>query len=48
MSLPEIKQRIDTMGFDATHTTSAELAALMKSETEKWSKVLRETKIRIE
>ncbi len=48
MELPEIKQRIDTMGFDPIHTTSAELAALMKSETEKWSKVVRDTKIKID
>lgn len=48
MELPEIKQRIETMGFDSTHTTSAELTALMKSETEKWTKVIRDTKIKIE
>jgi tripartite-type tricarboxylate transporter receptor subunit TctC len=48
MQLPDIKQRIDTMGWDATHTSSAEFAALMKSETEKWTKVIRNTKIRID
>jgi tripartite-type tricarboxylate transporter receptor subunit TctC len=48
MQLPDIKQRIDTMGWDATHTSSAEFAALMKSETEKWTKVIRETKIKID
>ena len=48
MELPEIKQRIDTMGFDPIHTTSAQLAALMKSETEKWTKVVHETKIKID
>jgi tripartite-type tricarboxylate transporter receptor subunit TctC len=48
MQLPDIKQRIDTIGFDATHTTSAELAALLRTETEKWSKVVRETKIKID
>jgi tripartite-type tricarboxylate transporter receptor subunit TctC len=48
MQLPDIRERIDTIGFDPIHTTSAELAALMKAETEKWSKVVRETNIKIE
>jgi tripartite-type tricarboxylate transporter receptor subunit TctC len=48
MQLPDIKQRIDTIGFDPIHTTSAELAALLRTETEKWSKVVRETKIKID
>ena len=48
MVLPDIKERIDTMGFDPTHSTSAELTALLKSETNKWSKVLHETKIKID
>jgi tripartite-type tricarboxylate transporter receptor subunit TctC len=48
MQLPDIKQRIDTMGWDATHTSSAEFAALMKSEAEKWTKVVRDTKIKID
>jgi tripartite-type tricarboxylate transporter receptor subunit TctC len=48
MQLPDIKQRIDTMGFEPRHSTAAELAGLLKSETEKWSKVMRETKIKID
>lgn len=48
MQLPEIRQRIDTMGFEPRYSTAAELAALMRSETDKWSKVLRETKIKID
>jgi tripartite-type tricarboxylate transporter receptor subunit TctC len=48
MQLADIKQRIDTLGFEPRHSTAAELAALLKSETDKWSKVVRETKIKID
>ena len=48
MQLPDIKQRIDTMGFDTKSSTPDELSALMKSETDKWSKVVRDTKIKID
>jgi tripartite-type tricarboxylate transporter receptor subunit TctC len=48
MQLPDIKERINTMGFDPTHGTPEELTAQMKAETDKWSKVVREANIKIE
>lgn len=48
MALPDVKERIDTMGFDPRRSSSEELAAHMKTETDRWSKVVREAKIKIE
>jgi tripartite-type tricarboxylate transporter receptor subunit TctC len=48
MTLPDVKERIATMGFNPTTSTSEELAAHMKAETDKWSKVVREANIKIE
>lgn len=48
MDLPDVKQRIDTMGFDPRRSSPEELAAHMKVESDKWSKVVRDAKIKIE
>ena len=48
MALPEVKDRLATVGFDPTSSTPAELSAHMKAETDKWSKVVREANIKIE
>jgi tripartite-type tricarboxylate transporter receptor subunit TctC len=48
MDLPDVKQRIDTMGFDPQRSSPSELVAFMKAETAKWSKVLRDVNIKIE
>ena len=36
------------VNFDSIHTTSAELTALMKSENDKWVRVVRDTKSKID
>ena len=48
MALPDIKERIATMGFDPTFSTPDELAAHMRAETDKWSKVVRQANLKIE
>lgn len=41
----ELAQRYSAQGMDPKPTTSAEFAAYLKSETEKWAKVVRDAKI---
>jgi len=48
LALPDVKERIATMGFTPTTSTSEQLTAHMKAETDKWSKVVREANIKIE
>src|SRR5262245_26192043 len=36
MALPDVKERVATIGFDPTLSSSQELAAHMKAETDKW------------
>jgi hypothetical protein len=37
-----------SMGFDPTFSTPDELAAHMRAETDKWSKVVRQANLKIE
>jgi tripartite-type tricarboxylate transporter receptor subunit TctC len=48
MALPDVKERMATIGFDPTLSSSEELTAHMQAETEKWSKVVRQAGIRID
>jgi len=48
MALPDVKERVATIGFDPTLSSSQELAAHMKAETNKWSQVVRQANIRID
>jgi tripartite-type tricarboxylate transporter receptor subunit TctC len=45
LNSPELQQRYSAQGMDPKPTTSAEFAAYLKSETEKWAKVVRDAKI---
>lgn len=45
LSSPEMKERYARQGMDATPSTSAEFVKLLRSETDKWAKVVREAKI---
>jgi len=42
---PETRQRYENQGMDAIPSTSAHYAAYLKSETDKWTKVVRAAKI---
>lgn len=45
MSTPDMKQRYARQGMEAIPGTSAEFVKLLRSETDKWAKVVREAKI---
>jgi tripartite-type tricarboxylate transporter receptor subunit TctC len=44
---PAVQQRLAAAGADAVSSTPAELAATMRSETEKWGRVVREARITV-
>ncbi|PWS38142.1 ABC transporter substrate-binding protein [Falsiroseomonas bella] len=44
---PATQQRLAAAGADAVSSTPAELAATMRSETEKWGRVIREARITV-
>jgi tripartite-type tricarboxylate transporter receptor subunit TctC len=48
MAQPDVKDRFTAIGFTPASSTSDQLAAHMKAETEKWSKVVRDANIKIE
>jgi tripartite-type tricarboxylate transporter receptor subunit TctC len=45
---PQVKSRFEELGATPKGSTPAELAAFLKSETDKWGPVIREAKIRVE
>jgi len=48
VALPDVKERMATIGFDPTLSTSEGLTDHMKAETDKWLKVVRQANIRID
>jgi tripartite-type tricarboxylate transporter receptor subunit TctC len=48
MALPEVKDRLVSMGFDPVANTPEGFAAHMTAESDKWRKVVREANIKIE
>ena len=45
---PAIKDRFRQLGFEITGGTQAEFAAVIESETRKWSKVIKDANVRPE
>ena len=43
LNTPEVQQKLTDMGLNVTPSTPAQLAALVKSESARWGKVVRET-----
>ncbi|MBI3372072.1 MAG: tripartite tricarboxylate transporter substrate binding protein [Betaproteobacteria bacterium] len=48
VALPEVKERLAALGFDAVANTPEEFAAYIRSEVDKWARVIREANIKIE
>lgn len=48
VALPEMAERLTTLGFTPLTTTPEEFAARIRSEMEKWDRVIREAKISIQ
>jgi tripartite-type tricarboxylate transporter receptor subunit TctC len=45
---PEVKQRLDATGFEAIGSTPEEAAAFVRSERDKWTKVVRTANIKVD
>jgi tripartite-type tricarboxylate transporter receptor subunit TctC len=48
VALPDVKERLAALGFDAVANTPEEFAAYIRSEVNKWARVIREANIKIE
>jgi len=46
MALPEIKERLATLGFDSIASTPEEFGARIRADSEKWGKVIRAANIK--
>jgi tripartite-type tricarboxylate transporter receptor subunit TctC len=46
MALPDIRERLATLGFDAIASSPEEFGARIRADTEKWGKVIRTANIR--
>jgi len=48
VALPDVKEKLETLGFDPVADTPAEFGERIRSETVKWSKVINDAKIKID
>ena len=48
LDLPDVKERLQQIGFDGASSTPGAAAAHMKAETDKWTKVVRDANIKID
>ena len=48
VALPEVKERLDAIGFVPVANSPEEFAAVIKAETERWGKVIRAAGIKAE
>ena len=48
VALPDIKEKLLTLGFDPIANTPAEFGARIKVEMAKWAKVVHDAKLKIE
>jgi tripartite-type tricarboxylate transporter receptor subunit TctC len=48
VALPEIAERLATLGFDPVANTPEEFAAYIRAEVTKWAKVVRDADIKVE
>ena len=48
VALPDVKERLDAIGFVPVANTPDEFAAVIKMESERWAKVIRAANIKAE
>jgi tripartite-type tricarboxylate transporter receptor subunit TctC len=48
VSQPDVQKRLDELGFEVVANTPAQFAERIKVELEKWGKVVRDAKIKVE
>jgi tripartite-type tricarboxylate transporter receptor subunit TctC len=48
VALPDVRQRLEDLGFEVVANSPDEFAAKIKTEMEKWGKVVRDAKLKVE
>jgi tripartite-type tricarboxylate transporter receptor subunit TctC len=48
LAQPDVKERLGVLGFDTAASTPQEFAAYIKSESDKWRKVVTDANIKID
>jgi tripartite-type tricarboxylate transporter receptor subunit TctC len=48
VALPDVRQRLDDLGFEIVANSPDEFAARIKTEMEKWGKVIHDAKLKVE
>ena len=48
MALPDVKERLATLGFESIASSPEEFGAQIRTESEKWGKVIRDANIKAE
>jgi tripartite-type tricarboxylate transporter receptor subunit TctC len=48
LALPDVKEKLSGLGFDPVGNTPEEFAVRIKSEIERWGKVIKDAKIKAE
>ncbi len=48
VALPDVQKRLDELGFEVVANSPDEFAARIKTELDKWGKVIRDAKIKVE
>ena len=48
VAMPDVQKRLDDLGFEVVANTPAQFAERITTEMEKWGKVVREAKLKID
>ncbi len=48
LALPDVKQRLNTLGFDPIGTGGGQFATYIRDEMAKYEKIIKDAKIRVE
>ena len=48
MALPDVREKLDTLGFVTVANTPDQFAARLKAEFDKWEKVIKAAGIKVE
>ena len=48
LNTPDVRQRLEELGLDVEPQTPEQFAALIKSETVKWAKVVKDARVSVQ
>ena len=48
MAQPDVRDRLVAQGFEPTHSSSAEMAALIRRDLAKWARFVKDTGLKVE